>query len=280
MQDKDLSCSIKSLPAHRRAEAAAAAVRVNPVNAPAPAPVGGGPSVVLPPEAIVVLTSKYSGPAARELSVSFMEDADTDLRARILEHMNAWSATCGMRFAETNGTGEVRISLGAGGYWSYLGTDIGLIPENEQTMNLEGFSMNMPESEFHRVVRHETGHTMGFPHEHMRRELVARIDPQKAYAFFLENQGWDRQTVDQQVLTSLDDADIFGTPPDEDSVMCYQLPGSITVDGEPIRGGIDINATDAAFAGQIYPKTGLVPPAQRTPQEAADSVTGAAVPSS
>ncbi len=280
MQDKDLSCSIKSLPAHRRAEAAAAAVRTNPLNAPAPAPMGGSLSGVLPPEAIVVLTSKYWGPAARELSVSFMEDADADLRARILEHMNAWSATCGMTFAETNGTGEVRISLEAGGYWSYLGTDVGLIPENQQTMNLEGFSMNMPESEFHRVVRHETGHTLGFPHEHMRRELVARIDPQKAYAFFLENQGWDQQTVDQQVLTPLDDADIFGTPPDEDSVMCYQLPGSITVDGNPIRGGVDINATDAAFAGQIYPKVGFMPPAQRKPQEAADSATGSKVSSS
>jgi hypothetical protein len=46
---------------------------------------------------------------------------------------------------------------------------------NEPTMTLEAFTMNMPESEFHRVVRHETGHTMGFPHEHMRRELVDKI---------------------------------------------------------------------------------------------------------
>ena len=37
--------------------------------------------------------------------------------------------------------------------------------------------------------------------------------------------------------------------------MCYQLPGSITVDGKPIIGGIDINSTDAAFAARIYPKT-------------------------
>ena len=97
--------------------------------------------------------------------------------------------------------------------------------------------MNTRESEYHRVVRHETGHTLGFPHEHMRRELVARIDPQRAYAYFLATQGWDRAMVDAQVLTALDDASIFGTPADQDSIMCYQLPGQITVDGQPIRGG-------------------------------------------
>jgi hypothetical protein len=123
-------------------------------------------------------------------------------------------------------------------------------------MNLQDFSMNTPESEFVRVVRHETGHTLGFDHEHMRKELVARIDPKKAYAYFLRTQGWDKQTVDQQVLTTLDEVSTMSTPPDQTSIMCYQLPGSITRDGRPITGGVDINATDFAFCGTIYPKPG------------------------
>ena len=56
------------------------------------------------------------------------------------------------------------------------------------------------------------------------------------------------------MLTALDQKSIFGTPPDQTSIMCYQLPGSITVDGNPILGGTDINSTDAAFAARIYPK--------------------------
>jgi hypothetical protein len=104
------------------------------------------------------------------------------------------------------------------------------------------------------VVRHETGHAIGFPHEHLRRELVGRIDPVKAYPYFLATQGWSREMVDQQVLTPLDDASIFATPADQDSIMCYQLPGSITFDGQPIHGGLDINPTDFAFAALIYPK--------------------------
>jgi hypothetical protein len=121
------------------------------------------------------------------------------------------------------------------------------------------------------VVRHETGHTLGFPHEHMRQELVARIDPNKAYEYFLRTQGWTHDVVDAQVLTALDQKDIMGTPPDQTSIMCYQLPGSITVDGKPILGGLDINSTDAAFAARIYPKTGQGAGAQPKQSAAVDS---------
>ena len=76
----------------------------------------------------------------------------------------------------------------------------------------------------------------------MRRALVARIDTAKAYTYFLATQGWPKQQVDQQVLAPpLDERAILGTPPDQTSIMCYQLPGSITRDGRPIPGGNDIN---------------------------------------
>ncbi len=134
------------------------------------------------------------------------------------------------------------------------------IPSNRQTMNLQEFTMNTPESEYKRVVRHETGHTLGFPHEHMRKALVARIDPAKAYKWFLDTYGWDKATGDAQVLTPLNEASLIGTPPDQTSIMCYQLPGAITKDGHPITGGVDINQTDYTFAGKIYPKPGVATP--------------------
>jgi len=126
-------------------------------------------------------------------------------------------------------------------------------------MNLEAFTMATPESEFHRVVRHETGHTMGFPHEHMRRELVNKIDPDKAIAFFGQTQGWSRQEVIAQVLTPLEESSLLGTAhADPNSIMCYQIPGSLTKDGKPIVGGLDIDSQDFAFAAKIYPKRGRV----------------------
>lgn len=246
-------CVLKSLPERLLVRAAAYATDQNPVNAPALS-FALGDGVVLEPLQIAVLTAKYWGPAARTLSVSFMESAPADLKARIIIHLNAWSKTGGIKFAGTNAAGDVRISRGSGGFYSYLGTDIKLIPMTRQTMNLQGFTMSTPESEYKRVVRHEAGHTLGFPHEHARKAIVARIDPAKAYKWFLTTYGWDKATVDAQVLTPLNEASLMRTPPDQTSIMCYQLPGTITKDGKPILGGADINKTDYAFAGRIYPK--------------------------
>ena len=254
-------CTPRSLPRRLMQRAARTAIQINPVNAPLLAQAGGA-GVTLPanPAFISVLTSKYWGPRTRRLTVSFMDGGSNALRARIRSHMNAWNT--GITFAETKRDGQVRISRTGSGYWSYLGTDVLLSPRNRQTMNLRGFSMNTPESEYRRVIRHELGHTLGFPHEHMRQALVDRIDPQKAYDYFLRTQGWDKQMVDAQVLTSLDEASLMSTPPDQTSIMCYQLPGEITRDGQPILGGPDINATDAAFALKIYPKAVAAAPSR------------------
>jgi hypothetical protein len=247
------ACTIKALPARLLRKAAGNAIRINPANAPMMAPIGADGLGVMNPLSIAVMTTKYWGPQPRQLTVSFMDSASPALRARILSHMNAWATTGCVSFVETGGTGQVRIAFGPTGHWSYLGIDISSIPTNRPTMNLQAFDTETRDSEFYRVIRHETGHTLGFPHEHMRKELVARIDPQKAYPYFWATQRWDKAMVDLQVLTPLNDGTLFGTPPDQTSIMCYQLPASITRDRLPITGGTDINATDYAFNGQIYP---------------------------
>lgn len=251
-------CTPKYLPKSMQLKAARHAVSINAFNQPEFGPMQQAmPDLEITPAFIAVMTSKYWGRRPRTLSVSFMESTPSDLRRRILSHLNAWSRAGCIRFAWTGGTGDVRISRGSGGYYSYLGTDILLIPRDRQTMNLQGFTMRTPDSEFLRVVRHEAGHTLGFPHEHMRRALVARIDPEKAYAYFGGAPNfWSRSMVDQQVLTPLDERSLMGTPADQTSIMCYQLPGSITRDGRPILGGTDINESDYDFVAEVYPKPG------------------------
>lgn len=252
-------CTPKQLHPSLWVSAARTATAINPVNHP---PVerlvrvmrGFTPSV----ERIAVLTTKYWHTGGVKLTVGFLDNPPADLRARIILHMNAWAKTANVQFTETKTDPQVRIARVEGdGYWSYLGTDVLSIPKDKQTMNLEGFTMKTPESEFHRVVRHETGHTMGFPHEHMRRQLVNKIDPKKAIKYFGATQGWSADEVRQQVLTPIEDSSLLGTPnADPNSIMCYQIPGSITKDGKPIIGGVDIDDEDYAFAAKIYPKSG------------------------
>jgi len=248
------------LPRAKWVAAARQATAINPLNHPPATRLGlVERGLVLTPEHIAVLTTKYWHVGGVHLTVGFMDNPPKDLQKRILAHMNAWGKTANVTFSPSNTSPQVRIArLDGDGYWSYLGTDILSIPANEPTMNLEAFTMETEESEYHRVVRHETGHTMGFPHEHMRRELVDLIDPDKAIKFFGQTQGWDEQMVRQQVLTPLEESTLLGTPhADMKSIMCYQIPGSLTKNGQPIIGGLDIDESDAAFAAQIYPKAGV-----------------------
>jgi hypothetical protein len=256
-----LFCRPKSLPGEppasaRRSGPGDAADEITIVR-PDPTPGRRGPSQLR-----IVVVNKFRWPEKGvELSVQFLDNPSQTLRRMILSHMNAWSSTANVSFTETkDGTGHVRIArydhpASVAGYWSYLGKQILTIADSEPTMNLQGFTEEHPESEFKRVVRHETGHTLGFHHEHMRREIVDKIDRQKAYDYFRMTDGWSKEDVDAQVLTPLSEASVMGTvESDPTSIMCYQLPGKIMKDGKDIPGGLDINELDANFAGTLYPK--------------------------
>jgi hypothetical protein len=251
------TCTIKLLPQNQWISAAQRAVAINPANGLATQMLRMAmPEAVIPPEHLALLTAKYWGRAGVRLTVGFLDNPPADLRARIISHMNAWNATANVQFVETSSSPQVRIARTPGsGYWSYLGIDVLSIAANEPTMNLDSFTMTTAESEFHRVIRHETGHTLGFPHEHMRSEIIARIDTEKAIAYFMATQGWSRQQVIAQVLTPLDNSALIATSTaDPNSIMCYWLPASIMKDGVAIPGGRDIDPLDSQFAASVYPK--------------------------
>jgi len=265
-----IMCTPKTLPVTRLAGAARRATEVNPANAVQHRFVERTPAGRLGgPRRLAVLIGRRWPASGVRLSVQFLDNPPADLRARILQHMNAWGKTANVLFSETRGTGKVRIARldsppDMAGYWSWIGTEILEIPENEPTLNLEGFTLHVSDAEFRRVVRHEAGHTLGFEHEHMRGTLVKKIDRKKAIAYFDRTQGWTPEEVDTQVLTPLADRSLMGTTEaDPVSIMCYQIPGSITRDGKAIPGGTDINPLDFTFAASIYPKRVASPRSKR-----------------
>jgi hypothetical protein len=254
---KFIPCTLRQLPPALLLHAARTAVELNPANRPAP---------LTPIARIAVQTTKFWGPGGVKLGVAFLDGGGSTLQNRILAHMNAWAdGRTNVKFLPASASlAEVRITRTPGdGYYSYLGPDILHIPKGQNTMNLDSFSMSVPESEYHRVVRHETGHTLGAVHEHLRRAEVVRLDVNKTIAYFEQTQGWSADEIRAQVLTPIEESALLHpTPVDDNSIMCYQLPGSITIDGKPIVGGVDIDPADAAYMASLYPLSGgpVTPP--------------------
>lgn len=169
--------------------------------------------------------------------------------------MNDWSETANVRFVETASVpAQVRIAFRPEEiFGSYLGTEILTVSADKSTMNLGSLSMDTSDEEFKRVVWHEAGHTLGFPHEHFRPEICSRIDREKAIMYFWKTQGWERQTTIDQVLTCLENSALIATSlPDPKSIMCYPLPAQIMTDGKGVAGGMVIDETDRQFAASLY----------------------------
>jgi hypothetical protein len=248
--------------------------KIHPANAPPPGAFGAlslalesiGRAPLPPPEPlhIAMMTQFFWGPEPRTLTVSFTEQTSQPLKDKILAHLNMWKGGLRFKHAAAGARGDVRISRGPGGYFSYLGNSILQIPKSEPTMNLEGFSLQTADSEFVRVICHEGGHTRGYAHEHMLASLVGRLNREAVYRWAARTQGWSRQEVDQQIFTTLDERSIMATPADQTSIMCYHFDADLTIDGQPILGGDHINETDQTFDLKQYP-VAVVPTPTPTP---------------
>ena len=104
-------CRPKSFALDMLANAERRALVINPANEAerrtiARTPVGrrGGQRRIA-----VVIGRKWPAKGV-QLSVSFLDGAKSDLRKRILLHMNAWGQNANVKFAETSGVGQVRIA--------------------------------------------------------------------------------------------------------------------------------------------------------------------------
>jgi hypothetical protein len=252
-----MSCTVKTLPPELAAEAVRVAVAENPQNAVAG---GRGLAALLSPESLALLVAKRWGPKV-DRSVQFLDTSNAELKAKILAYANEWGKFGNVRYRETSGQGDVRLTLRGGGYWSYLGTDTRLIPAGQPTMSLHGFSLSTPESEYSRVVIHEFGHDLGFNHEHEQPAIQELLDVEKTIAEFRRTQGWSRQDVIQQIFSPPSPGEVMASSRgDSRSIMCYSFPGSCTKSGQPIPGGDRLTDEDKRHVAVIYPPAVVPPP--------------------
>ncbi|KAJ8073585.1 hypothetical protein PM082_011863 [Marasmius tenuissimus] len=185
-----------------------------------------------------------------------------------VKDMNFWSLYSNVYFTllepsdEHIAAAEVRISFsgkGRSGCWSYDGTlALQETDQRKATMMLEGIAPGDAQA-LRRATLHETGHILGFAHEHCRSGLINRIDGPSARKYYCgPKENWSKATFSKN-FTPLDEhLYTLSAREDKKSIMCYGIYEFILKAGmkDPaITGGNNLSWDDRLFAGHedFYP---------------------------
>ncbi|KAI1171560.1 hypothetical protein F4777DRAFT_582759 [Nemania sp. FL0916] len=208
-------------------------------------------------------------PQGHTIKIKLMGASDR-LRRKVERYAREWTryANIKMAFVDDVASAEVRVSFKSGGSWSLLGTDcLGdtTTPSPSATINYPP-TMNlavtdtMPEAELARQVYHEFGHVLGCVHEHQNPVGGIRWNKRLIYEYYRDNMGWDKDTVDRNVIRtySLDRTQFSRF--DRDSIMLYHFPKQLTRNGHFENPNYVLSSSDKDFIGLEYPWDAPTPP--------------------
>jgi hypothetical protein len=118
-----------------------------------------------------------------------------------------------------------------------------------------GFTNDMNPLELGRVVIHEFGHALGCVHEQASPPASIPWDKAKVYAWYKSRIGWDKATVDHNVLKRYGKSEVvFTEQHDPESIMQYPVPNELTVGDYEIGWNTELSETDQVFIAKMYPR--------------------------
>jgi hypothetical protein len=100
---------------------------------------------------------------------------------------------------------------------------------------------------------HEFGHALGLLHEQSYPNGI-KWNKDTVYKYYAKYQGWDKETVDFNVLEASDIFYTNGTTYDPVSIMHYPVEAWQTVDGYTVGLNNDLSAGDKKIIAALYPK--------------------------
>lgn len=185
----------------------------------------------------------------------------------VREGFDVWrDVGIGLTFEEVDriADAEVRIGFLAGdGYWSYLGTDVLQIGQQERTMNF-GSDLTRDRRGVD-VPVHEIGHTLGFPHEHQN-PLAGIVwdEPAVHDTFSGPPNNWTPEMIERNILRKIPTGEVEGSDWDRDSIMHYAFQaGLIKVPAEfrtePLIPDPGLSEADKEQALFFYPASQPTP---------------------
>jgi len=196
--------------------------------------------------------TKYWRPG-RTLDIA-LYDEDEEIIQKVKGIADTWLKHANLKFNFISGeTGDIRIyinNLGDGGGISAEGTDaLALLPQ-QPTMILE---IDPDDARFEYVVLHEFGHVLGLHHEHQHPDASIPWDLSKVYAWHLQQFGWNRETVDRNVLPLPRSANYTYGDYDRYSVMHYSVSRETTLGNWEQGENAVLSAKDIMAVRKAYP---------------------------
>ncbi|KAI1111848.1 hypothetical protein F5Y14DRAFT_453705 [Nemania sp. NC0429] len=187
------------------------------------------------------------------------------VREKVEFYAREWTrhANISMAFVDDAAGAEVRVTFRKGGSWSVVGKDCLSVASSGPTMNFGWFDDATPERELARTVYHEFGHALGCVHEHQNPIQGISWDERRVYDYYADEMGWDRATVDRNILTQYSRDMTQFSRFDRDSIMLYHFPRELTRNGHFVRPNNVLSPADIDFISRIYPRD--VPPATPPP---------------
>ncbi|ASA21633.1 hypothetical protein [Paenibacillus donghaensis] len=189
------------------------------------------------------------------ISVYFM-DGDPLVHEKVRKYALEWTeyANIIFDFVSDPTNSEIRISFEGTSSNSKVGTDCLSVAKDKPTMHFGWLEPDSSDDEFSRVVLHEFGHALGLIHEHQSPEGNVPWDEPAVYRYYLENDGWDRDTTFMNVLKRYSHSETNYTEFDKNSIMIYKIPDSHTRGDYKVDWNSKLSQKDKEFIGKIYPK--------------------------
>jgi hypothetical protein len=192
-----------------------------------------------------------------ELTWSLIDEGYIEDEEIIKKAFESWSEICYVKFTKLkDGDMSALIRIGFDAKeapWSAIGTDIlDKRFTNKKTMNL--FCEKRFKSLYLSIALHQIGHILGFPHEHQSPNSGIVWNEQAVYEFF-ESQGWDKKTIDHNILNR--HRGFPGFDFDPHSIMNFGFAPNLIKEPQQFRSGLPFHEgfseQDRKLAQKFYP---------------------------